>query len=327
MYNRPSTPLIKDLMVGGTFTDHLIVKNVTRAIASNNSEYLRVTLSDKSGDLTAMIWDVTHNHFALEAFVTGNIVHVSGTITDYQGTKQLNMQSYRVAGDNDTLDMERLVKTAPIDAEDTFFTIVRDVQQFDNDVLKRITLKLLEDWQAPYKTMPAAKSVHHAYRSGLIYHTDSMLRHAKVIADLNQDLNKDLLFAGVILHDLGKVIEYSGEIATVKTLEGELKGHISVVSELIAQAAKDLNFDQGTDAEKEAVLLLQHVVLSHHGLASNGWGSPVSPLIIEAEILHQIDMMDAHLESYRNAAEDIEPGEFTGRIFGLDNRAFYKHNL
>lgn len=322
-----STKLLKDYNVGESFDGHLLVTSATRSTAANGSDYLRVILNDISGSLTLMLWNVTDSAPVLEDFKTGNIVKVHGKISDYQGIQQLTMHDYTAVKDISDVDLTALVKYAPIDIDKTYNSLKQAVEEMDNSVIRLITLKILNDYETDFKSMPAAKSVHHAYRGGLLYHTNSMRRLGEVIAALYPELNRELLLSGIILHDIAKTIEYTPDLATEKTLEGRLKGHISIMSEIIERTARDLNIDQATEDQKETVILMQHMVLSHHGLASNGWGSPVSPQIIEAEILHRIDMIDANMDAYRNGAENIQPGDFTKRIFGLDNREMYKHKL
>lgn len=170
--------------------------------------------------------------------------------------------------------------------------------------------------QSAFLLYPAATKNHHEYVSGLAYHVVSMLDLAKAIADFYPSLDKDLLYAGVILHDLGKVIELSGPISTSYTVEGNLLGHISIMVNEIGEAAKELGISG------EEVVILQHMVLSHHGKPE--WGSPKMPMVKEAEILHHIDNIDAKMNMLDRALERVKPGEFTERIFALDNRSFYK---
>lgn len=143
-----------------------------------------------------------------------------------------------------------------------------------------------------------------------------MLKLSEAICDLYPTLNRDLLYAGVILHDIGKVIELSGPVGTMYTVEGNLLGHISIMVNEIGQAANELKI------EGEEVMLLQHLVLSHHG--KEEWGSPKKPMIQEAEILHYIDNIDAKMNMLTRALDKTKPGEFTERLFPLDNRSFYK---
>jgi len=175
---------------------------------------------------------------------------------------------------------------------------------------------MIKKYQPEILVFPAASKNHHDYASGLLDHVVSMLRLGKAICDLYPTLNKDLIYSGIILHDIGKVKELSGPIATTYTIEGNLLGHISIMVDEIGQAAKELEIDG------EEVTILKHIVLSHHG--KEEWGSPKKPMIQEAEILHYIDNVDAKMNMLTRALSKTKPGEFTERLFALDNRSFYK---
>ena len=165
---------------------------------------------------------------------------------------------------------------------------------------------------------PAAKTNHHEYAGGLLHHEVSMLDLAKQISSLYPSINKDLLYGGIILHDLGKIIELSGPIATEYTLKGKLLGHISIIQTDIVEIAKKHNIDE------ETVTLLQHMILSHHGKLE--YGSPVLPLILEAEVMYLIDNMDSKIVMINKALKDVEIGGNSTRVMGLDGRSFYKHS-
>lgn len=126
-----------------------------------------------------------------------------------------------------------------------------------------------------------------------------------------------MLYAGIILHDLGKVIELSGPMSTEYTLAGNLIGHLVLIDEEITKACLALKISEAD----EDVLVLRHMVLAHHGLLE--YGSPVRPRIMEAEILHQIDNIDASMQMMLTSIRQTEPGKYTDRIFGMDNRSFY----
>lgn len=148
-----------------------------------------------------------------------------------------------------------------------------------------------------------------------------MIRIADTLSTIYPNLNKSLLFAGIMLHDLAKVIELTGPEHTEYTLKGNLIGHIALIDEEITKAIITL----GIDDNKEEVIILRHVVLSHHGLLE--YGSPVRPKIMEAEIIHMIDNIDAEMMMMTTALNRVEPGENTNRLFAMDNRSFYKPNL
>ena len=166
---------------------------------------------------------------------------------------------------------------------------------------------------------PAASKNHHEYVSGLAYHTYGMLKVAESFCTLYPTLNKDLLYSGITLHDLGKTIELSGPVVPEYTLEGKLLGHISISNAMIKETADKLHI------EGEEVTLLQHMILAHHG--KNEYGSPVLPQIKEAEILYLIDNIDARMAMMDKALETVEYGKFTKRVFSLENRALYKPKM
>ncbi|MGO2969251.1 MAG: HD domain-containing protein, partial [Leuconostoc falkenbergense] len=163
-----------------------------------------------------------------------------------------------------------------------------------------------------------AKSNHHAFAGGLAFHSLSIAKLAKGVAGQYPQLNQELLIAGALLHDLGKTIELSGPVATQYTLSGNLIGHITLIDEQIVLAARELKFD----LQDEDLILLRHVVLSHHGILE--YGSPVRPVVMEAEVLHQLDELDAGIQMMSGVMEKTAEGSFSDRVFGLDNRKFYK---
>ena len=143
-----------------------------------------------------------------------------------------------------------------------------------------------------------------------------MLDLASAIQNIYSDVDRDLLLTGVILHDVGKTIELSGPVATKYTLEGKLIGHISLMVSEIRLVAELHNI------HSEVPILLEHMILSHHG--EQEFGSPVPPLTKEAFVLHAVDDLDAKMVMINKALDSVEPGEFSTRVMSLDGRAFYK---
>ncbi|MCT7876182.1 MAG: HD domain-containing protein, partial [Lactobacillus iners] len=149
-------------------------------------------------------------------------------------------------------------------------------------------------------------------------HTLSMLRDADAISKNYPQVNQSLLFAGCILHDLGKVIEFTGPVATRYTMTGNLLGHLVIGDEEIVLAANELKID----IENEDVVLLRHMVISHHGLPE--YGAAKRPALLEAELLHRIDDLDASIYEITKALQETKPGEFSSPIFAQDGRKFYR---
>jgi 3'-5' exoribonuclease len=292
----------------------LLVKTATKGTASNGKPFLTLILQDKSGDIEAKLWDA--NEEDEKNYIAQSIVKIFGEIQNYRGRSQLKIRQIRPAGAADKVKLADFLETAPIGQDEITGKITQYIFEMKNPNIQRITRHLIKKYQSQFLEYPAATKNHHEFISGLAYHVVSMLDLAKAIASLYPSLDKDLLYAGVILHDLGKVAELSGPISTVYTVEGNLLGHITIMVNEIGKAAEELAI------AGEEVMILQHLVLSHHGKAE--WGSPKPPMIKEAEILHYIDNIDAKMNMLDRALERVKPGEFSERVYALDNRSFYK---
>ncbi|UAL54604.1 MULTISPECIES: 3'-5' exoribonuclease YhaM [Metabacillus] len=292
----------------------LLVKSSTKGIASNGKPFLTLILQDQSGEIEAKLWDAGPDDEV--SYSSQSIVKIYGDIHHYRGRNQLKIRNIRTASNTDNVKVSDFLETAPVGQEEMMEKVTQYIFEMKNPNIQRVTRYLMKKHQSEFLEYPAATKNHHEFVSGLAYHVVSMLDLAKSIAALYPSLDTDLLYAGVILHDLGKVTELSGPIGTTYTVEGNLIGHISIMVNEIAKAAEHLGI------EGEEIVILQHLVLSHHGKAE--WGSPKPPLIKEAEILHYIDNLDAKMNMLDRALERVKPGEYTERVFALDNRSFYK---
>ena len=235
----------------------------------------------------------------------------------YQGNPQVKIIHLRTTKPEEPNDPALYMERAPIKREEMEEEINQTLFEITNAHWNRIVRFLLNKYQKEFFEFPAAKRNHHAFAGGLAFHTLTMLRLGKAIAKEYPQLNASLLYAGIIIHDLGKVIELTGPSSTEYTVVGNLVGHLVLVDEEITKACAELKID---DADED-VVILRHMVLSHHGLLE--YGSPVRPRIMEAEILHQIDNIDASMQMISSAVKNTDPGTYTERIFGMDNRSFY----
>lgn len=296
----------------------LFVKSATVRTAKNGKPYISFTFQDKSGQMDGQYWSA--NPEEIERFQAGTIVFLSGKRSLYNGTPQVKITALRPAdptrGEPSRID--QFLEKAPLTKEDMLEEFTETLFEITSAPINRIVRFIMNKFHKEFYEFPAAKRNHHAYVGGLSYHTISMLRLAKAIASQYEQVSKPLLYAGVILHDIGKTIELSGPFATEYTLNGQLLGHIVLLEEEISKACQELNIDENT----EEVIVLKHLILAHHGKLE--YGSPVRPQLLEAELLHQIDMIDASVNMIGTALQKTEPGEFSERIFGLDNRSFYK---
>lgn len=305
---------ITKLQPGDQVDQYLLIKEAKKGVTTVGKPFMSLILQDRSGDIEAKLWDTNEEHENL--YRAQVIVKVGGEIHDYRGKNQLRVKQIRPAREEEGVQISDLLPTSAVPKEQLFEELTQYFFQIQNPNISRITRNLTKKYQDQLLIYPAATKNHHDYASGLLDHVVSMLKLSEAICDLYPTLNRDLLYAGVILHDIGKVIELSGPVGTMYTVEGNLLGHISIMVNEIGQAANELKI------EGEEVMLLQHLVLSHHG--KEEWGSPKKPMIQEAEILHYIDNIDAKMNMLTRALDKTKPGEFTERLFPLDNRSFYK---
>ncbi|MCC9890970.1 HD domain-containing protein, partial [Streptococcus agalactiae] len=282
-------------------------------------DFIAFTFQDDTGEISGNMWDAqTYN---VEEFVAGKIVHMKGRREVYNGTPQVNQITLRNIKDGEPNDPRDFKEKPPINVDNVREYMEQMLFKIENATWQRVVRALYRKYNKEFFTYPAAKTNHHAFESGLAYHTATMVRLADSIGDIYPELNKSLMFAGIMLHDLAKVIELSGPDNTEYTIRGNLIGHISLIDEELTKILAELNIDD----TKEEVTVLRHVILSHHGQLE--YGSPVRPRIMEAEIIHMIDNIDANMMMMTTALNRVNEGEMTNRIFAMDNRSFYKPNI
>ncbi|RMC49122.1 3'-5' exoribonuclease YhaM family protein [Lactobacillus sp. ESL0228] len=294
----------------------VLIKNAQLRHTKKGKLYLALTFGDSSGEIHGNYWDANNQDATM--YSAGTIVELDGKREEYQSQPQIKIYSLRVVGPEEGYDLKQFIKSAP----EKISTMKEEINQYVfeilNPVCNRIVRFLLKKWNQRFFDYPAGKSNHHAVRGGLAYHTLSMLRDAKALADNYPQVNRSLLYAGCILHDMGKVLELTGPAATQYTTEGNLIGHLVLIDEQIMIAAHEL----GIDSESEDLLLLRHMVLAHHGKYE--YGSPKLPALLEAELLHRIDDLDAAIYAITNALQHTRPGSFTDSIMSQGGRKFYR---
>ncbi|MBR7553011.1 3'-5' exoribonuclease YhaM [Allobacillus sp. GCM10007491] len=300
--------------VGELFEGYLLIKTVDRGVTSGGKPFLTIIFRDQSGEMDAKLWDITNEDEQM--YIPESIVHLQGEIRQFRGKSQLNIRQIRLTNDTDQVRLEDFLEKAPVEVDELKSYLTQTIFEMSNPKIQRIVRQIVKKYQDQLFVFPAATKNHHEYTSGLAHHIVSMLKVAKQLKQLYPEINLDLLYAGIILHDIGKVKELSNPISPSYTLEGKLLGHITIMVDEITATASELGI------EGEEVLMLQHMVLSHHGKSE--WGSPKPPLIREAELLHMIDLIDAKMNMMNRALKQTKPGEFTPRIFPLENRSFYR---
>lgn len=296
-----------------------LIKKFDIKQAKNGSFFADIIFANNDGEISAKIWDVSAE-FAV-SYDVGSFARVSAAVQTYNDSLQLIVSDIEPAVPTEE-ELTRLIECAPYPSDKMYGTIYKVISDIKNEDIKKITLYFLDTYKEPLMYYPAAKSFHHAVKGGLLYHMYGMLRSANALADIYTFLNKDLLFAGVALHDIAKTKEISSDtngVASDYTMEGKMLGHITMMVCEIDRAAEKL----GTDPE--IALLLKHMVLSHH--YEPEYGSPVMPMFAEAEMLHHLDMIDARMNSFEKTIAGLQPGEFAPNVWILDKRNIYNHGL
>ena len=312
---------IKNLQKGQPFLGYLFIKSQVTKTAANGSRYFNMKLTDTNFDeIDGKMWDVKEADE--EEFVTGKLVKIKGAVQEYNGHLQLIANRMRLANEGDDVSIDDFVECAPKNVNDMIREINTTIDAFTNEDIKKLTKAIFEDKTKVLSYFPAAKSNHHTLKGGLLYHTYSMLQIGKSLTPLYPFLNADLLYSGIILHDIGKITEMeSDENGSVSdyTEEGKLLGHI------VTEIVEIDQYGQKLGVSEEVLLLLKHMILSHHYEAE--YGSPKKPMFPEAELLHHIDIIDARMNTMEKVQNTLEPGAFSEKIWGLDGIQLYRSKL
>jgi len=296
----------------------VILKKCDEKKAKNGSTYLDLIIGDKDGELPAKLWDYNGSNM----FEAEMVVKIRGTIELYNGKEQFRISQIRPAAATDNYNISELVPASEIGGAQIFDMLMRRINAFEDNDLKAVVSSIMQDKKDILITCPAAFRLHHAMLGGLMLHTMSIVRMAEEICKIYPNVNKDLLLSGAILHDVAKTWEFEfSKTGLVKSYskEGELIGHLVKGAMYVEEKAKQLKISN------EKITLLEHMILSHHGVPE--FGSPVRPMFLEAEILSSLDTLDAAIFEINNAAGKVETGSFTDRQWALDNRKLYNHGL
>ena len=295
-----------------------LLKAAFAKVTASGKPFLSAVLADTSGTIEAKVWDYSGPIGERDA---GKVIKVRGSVSDYRGALQVTVDKLRLAAEDDHVDVSRLVRVAPIDRAGAYADITRLVSTLEDADYRAVCEEMLRRHEDAFRTIPAAKSVHHSFLSGLLMHTYNMLRLADFLAAQYADsVDRSLLLAGTLLHDFGKEREFTFSelgLVTDYSTKGQLLGHLVMGAQETAEVAEMLGIPE------EKSVLLQHLLLSHHGEPE--FGAAVLPQCAEAELLSLIDQIDSRMEIYREVLAPLKSGEFSQRIFALDNRRIYKH--
>jgi 3'-5' exoribonuclease len=309
---------VVDLRINDDIQELFMVKSFAVKTGTNKKQYLDVVLSDNSGDIPGKKWDVDEKNDTFDDIKEGVVVLVTGRVTEWNGGKQLRIAKIGAAPAG-MAEMADYIKAAPESPDSMLFYINRCVAAMKDDELRAICARILSDNETKLRYYPAAAKNHHAEMSGLLYHIRRMLEMAGKVCEVYDNLNRDLVMTGVIIHDIEKLNEMEASeqgVVSSYTFEGQMLGHLIQGVKIIDRLAESMKISH------EKAIMLEHMMISHHYEAE--YGSPKKPLFPEAEILHYLDMIDAKMYDMEEALASTEPGMFSDKVWTMDSRRLYK---
>lgn len=301
---------VSDLKEGDTVRQCFVLRQFEVRTTRDGKPFWSLLLADRTGVIKARVWEEVIDRCP-GPFAPGEVVAVAGQVTSYQQERQIvvsylnTVAALRELGRDPGCDPELLYPATPHDREQLWADLLELVDTRLKEPLRTLTATLLLRYREALLDCPAARSYHHPYLGGLLEHTWYVARHALQSLEVYPHLHADLVLAGAILHDLGKVKELATPQAPELTVSGQLLGHIVLGWEMVREAARDLDFP-----DPELLLRLEHIILSHHG--SLEFGSPVPPKTPEALLVYYLDDLDAKLKMMAQHLEsDAGAGQFT----------------
>ncbi|HQD50720.1 MAG TPA: HD domain-containing protein [Defluviitaleaceae bacterium] len=298
---------LKDIRDGEQIIGHYLCKQKQNLKSRNGKPYISLKLQDKTGFVDGKIWDINCD---IDEFEENSFVKIDGVVSVYQGEYQINIRRLRLSmeGEYDPMDY---IPCTDQDIEGMLEKLKIYIDKVENIYLKKLLQSFfLSDAEFLNKFIhhSAAKSVHHSYMGGLLEHTLTVVSIAEFLASKYKQVNKDLVIAGAMLHDVGKIKELSDFPSNDYTDSGQLLGHIVMGAEMVGEKIKKIS-----DFPESLELLIKHCILAHHGEFE--FGSPKRPKIIEAMIIHCADNSDAKIKLFE---ESIQADSFQGEWVGYN---------
>ncbi len=281
---------IKGLETGKSIKGQFIVIEKTKEKAKTGRIYATVKLADKTGRISGKIWEDADKKYAL--FDKGDVVLLSGTTSTYKGILEIHINNIRKCKE-DEFDAEDFLPITKKDRKAMFDEIINVINSFKNSHLKALLKNIFSDEYVKHGMMnaPASVNIHHAYIGGLLEHTLNVARICDKISDLYPEVDRELVVSGALLHDIGKIEEYSFSGIIQRTNRGKLIGHIALGTAFIWERIEKI-----PDFPEELAVELTHLIISHHG--EYEFGSPKLPQTVEAAVLAYADLLDSRVESF-----------------------------
>ncbi len=321
----PSRRFIRDLKPNERFEGTFCIANAQLAVTRNGEPYLACLLSDKTGQCPARRWSMPPEQF--QRLPVDGFVWAEGRTQPFKGELQLIIEN--IEGVEPTPEqLQELLPTSERPIPEMFAELTALLGTLEHPAMRALSELYLQDemLMTQFKQAPAAKMMHHAYIGGLLEHTLSLLKLANVVCPLYPKINRDIVIMGLFLHDLGKTREINWEGAFSYTDRGELIGHIVEGAIMLHDKAQQAMRTNGVRFPKHVITVLQHIILSHHGIPE--YGAAKIPATPEAILVSMLDNVDAKTTIALNAARPDRAkamdlgGNFTEKLWALDTKMF-----
>ncbi len=315
---------VSEMQAGEAVDEVYLVVDKELRTTRKGDPYLTVTLGDKTAKVPARMWQVNEQFF--KSVPVEGFLHVKGRAEEYRGSLQVIIDACRPVP-KDKVDVAEFVAVTDNDVEAMWAELLEHLRTVKTPPLRMLIKKFVEDadFVEAFQHAPAAMHMHHPFLGGLLEHTLNVTRAAKALLPMYPRLNDDLVLAGCFFHDMGKAAELHAGTAVTYTERGQLVGHITIAAIWLQQRAAAVAEETSEPFPRRLLDLLQHIVLSHHGV--HEYGSPKLPMIPEAYFLHYLDNLDAKMfMTVRDIDADADPdGSFTSFSRELGVRLF-KHS-
>ncbi len=305
---------LKALEGARPFVSVLLLRKLTVKTASNGNPFLTLELGDRTGAFSATLFGDHPQFDACKQLTEGVAVRIEGKAEFYQSRfspRIVTLCALDEAALAASGALERLVEVPPEDPEEMWREFQGFIDGIGHDEVRLTVRSVFEEVGEAFRVSPAAVSMHHAYRHGLLEHTLHMARAAKALLPLYSEVDTDLAMAGVLVHDVGKVIEYEGALGARRSRRGTLQGHVVLGYQLVRKAGLKSRLDP------DRLERLEHIVLSHQGEPE--WGAAVYAATPEAVFVSMVDNLDAKMGMVQRALRNSNPAEaFSERLPGLN---------
>ena len=295
MFKKSEEDFVENINERRRIRSQFVVADKLIKTAKSGRKYIDVRLSDKTGEIVGRMFPEEGVEVTFEPINPGKIHRVLGNVNEYpQGSGRFNIIVNVIKElSEEEYDIDDFIRTSDKDKDQLINEVETTIKEIENEYLKKLLDAFFSDekFAEEFYNAPSAKVYHHNYVGGLLEHTAEVLRICKTTSEIFPELDKDLLYTGAILHDVGKLETYDYDLVRIEfSEEGKLLDHLFISCDMVKDKIRE------TEMPKELATQLLHIILSHHGDVKNGWGSPVSPKTPEAVALHHADNLDAKVK-------------------------------